>query len=266
MDGPAPGDRRMRMGHSQFWLRKSPSSQDQRAIATQAHRSPICLRLPARLRHYLPLSLLRPPASTAQTKMKRLRTVGSVALTPRGTICSVLATRDRHYILWLDGLMQQSPPRPGLFAGPALAARAQERLALGGSRRGYQSRWRAGFPRPHALGCRGHADARRDRLSQEGRQVGGRQTPVLRARPAALCLSRLCQPPWPCADRPGAVPARDLGLRCCTLRGSGRAGECELHHQAEARTGPVEARLCGRGALPVRGRRLRVWRRSSDAA
>jgi len=31
----------MRMGHSQFWLRKSPSSQDQRAIATKliAHQS-----------------------------------------------------------------------------------------------------------------------------------------------------------------------------------------------------------------------------------
>jgi len=88
MDGPAPGDRRMRMGHSQFWLRKSPSSQDQRAIATQAHRSPICLRLPARLRHYLPLSLLRPPASTAQTKMKRLRTAASwaKASTAAGTL------------------------------------------------------------------------------------------------------------------------------------------------------------------------------------
>ena len=31
-------------------------------------------------------------------------------------------------------------------------------------------------------------------------------------------VSRLCQPAWPCPDRPGAVPARDLGLRCGTPR------------------------------------------------
>jgi hypothetical protein len=33
---------------------------------------------------------------------------GTVKLTSRGTICSVLATCNRHYILWLDRLMQQS--------------------------------------------------------------------------------------------------------------------------------------------------------------
>ena len=42
--------------------------------------------------------------------------------------------------------------------------------------------------------------------------------------------------------------------------------EVELHHQAEARTGDVEAGVCGGRAVPVGGRRLRVWRRPSDAA
>jgi hypothetical protein len=38
---------------------------------------------------------------------------GSAALAPRGTIYSVLATCDCHYILWLDRLMQQSQVERG---------------------------------------------------------------------------------------------------------------------------------------------------------
>ena len=42
--------------------------------------------------------------------------------------------------------------------------------------------------------------------------------------------------------------------------------ERQLHHQAEARAGHVEAGVRGGRAVPVGGGRLRVWRRSPDAA
>jgi hypothetical protein len=47
----------------------------------------------------------------------RCHSSGSVASTSRGTIGSVLSDRDRHYILWLDRLTQQSLLEPDPSAG-----------------------------------------------------------------------------------------------------------------------------------------------------
>jgi hypothetical protein len=47
------------------------------------------------------------------TSRRRVKSSSSVALTERGTICSVLSGRGRYYILRLDSLMQRSrPPYP----------------------------------------------------------------------------------------------------------------------------------------------------------
>jgi hypothetical protein len=131
--------------------------------------------------------------------------------------------------------------RPGLPAGAAQPARAQERLAVGrGRRRGHALRrpapagagglGRRGGPRRIACRCgraarrsRRGAGGRRNRLPQERDPVGRGAAPVLGDGGADRKLPMggvpgLCHARRPCLPRPRAVPAPGVG------RGRGAAG------------------------------------------
>ena len=115
------------------------------------------------------------------------------------------------------------------------------------------------------------AGAGRDRLRQEGGQVGRGAAAVQRHGGADRELPDrgvpgLCQPLRPGADRPGAVSARELG-RGPGAPGRGRhPGGGRLRHQAEARPGDARAGPRRRRALRLGDRRQRLWRRPCAAA
>src|SRR5881227_2040452 len=181
---------------------------------------------------------------------------------------------------------------PALAGVPARAARAlgaQERLAAGRGGGRPHARRDAGLPLAHAPGRRGGpgrppglrrraarrsrrgAGAGRDRVREEGREVGGRAAAVQRHRGPRRELSgrglpRLREPARPRADRPRAVPAGGLGGRRGPPRRGRRAAGDRLHHQAQARGGDAGAGAGRRRAVLVGDGRQRPRGRPRLAA
>ena len=179
----------------------------------------------------------------------------------------------------------------GLPAGPAGAGGAQERLAAGRGGRatatpdGVQEflsrvRWDADAVRDdlrayvveHLGDPGGGAGPGRDRLSQEGRQVGRRAAAVQRHGGADRELPDrrvpgLCQPLRPGADRPRAVPAGELGRRTAARRAeAGIPEEVGVRHQAQARPGDARAGATRPACRRLGDRRQRLRRRPCACA
>ena len=73
-------------------------------------------------------------------------------------------------------------------------------------------------------------------------------------------VSGLCKPAWPGADRPGPVPAGELGGRCRAAGGGRSADGGRVRDQAEARAGDAGAGVRGGRAVHLGDRGQCLWR------